>query len=91
VSTKTVFAGPYIEPPLLFDVRQMARSLSCTLGQARYLLKTGQIPFIQLGKKFLVDPVDLRTFIERKKAMPVHFVNKSPRIDRPASESLGAD
>ncbi len=45
-----------------------AHALSITLGQLRYLLKQKEIRYIRLGKKFLIDPSDLKTFIERKKA-----------------------
>jgi hypothetical protein len=64
MSTQSVLPGP---EPLLLDVRATARSLSITLGQARYLLKTGEIPYIRLGKKFLVCPEELKSFVARKK------------------------
>jgi excisionase family DNA binding protein len=54
--------------PLLLDIRGTARVLSSTVWTVRSLLWNGEIPFIKIGRKFLITPEDLRTFIEQKKA-----------------------
>ena len=53
--------------PLLLDIHAAARALSTTPWAVRSLLWDKQIPYIKLGRKFLIDPADLRAFIQRKK------------------------
>lgn len=54
--------------PLLLDIRGAARVLSSTAWTVRGLLWDGEIPYIRVGRRFLIDPADLRAFIQRKKA-----------------------
>lgn len=54
--------------PMLLDIRGAARALSSTVWAVRGLLWDKQIPYIKIGKKFLIDPADLRAFIQRNKA-----------------------
>jgi hypothetical protein len=54
--------------PLLLDIHGAARALSTTPWAVRSLLWDKQIPFIKIGRKHLIDPVDLRAFILRNKA-----------------------
>ena len=54
--------------PLLLDIPATARALSSTVWAVRQLLWDKKIPHIRIGKKFLVDPQDLRAFIQRQKA-----------------------
>ena len=61
-----------IVPPLqseflLLDIKGAARVLSSTPWTVRALLWGKKIPFIKIGRKFLIDPADLRAFIETQK------------------------
>lgn len=53
--------------PLLLDVRGAAHVLSSSVWTVRGLLWRDEIPHIKIGRKFLIDPADLRAFIQRKK------------------------
>jgi hypothetical protein len=53
--------------PRLLSVKGLAAYLSCTVWAARTLLWAGEITFIQIGKKHLVDVRDADAFIERRK------------------------
>ena len=53
--------------PLLLDIHGAARALSTTPWAVRSLLWDKQIPYIKIGRKYLVDPADLRAFIQREK------------------------
>jgi excisionase family DNA binding protein len=59
-----------IEPgpvPLLVDINGAAKLLSSTPWTVRGLLWARKIPFIKIGKRFLIDPADLGNFIAREK------------------------
>lgn len=49
--------------PLLVDINGAAKLLSSTPWTIRGLLWARKIPFIKVGKRFLIDPADLRNFI----------------------------
>jgi excisionase family DNA binding protein len=53
--------------PLLLDIRGAAHALSSTVWTFRSLLWKKEIPFIRIGRRFLIDPADIREFIQRKK------------------------
>ncbi len=53
--------------PLLVDLKAAASLLSCTLWSVRQLLSGNKLPFIKIGRRFLIDPEDLRQFITRQK------------------------
>lgn len=57
---------PDISPRLL-SIQDLASYLSCTLWAARTLLWDGEIPYIRIGKRHLVDLKDADAFIERQK------------------------
>ena len=60
---------PVVNPePLLLDIPGAARALSSTTWAVRALLWDKQIPFVKIGRKHLIDPADLRAFIQRSKA-----------------------
>ncbi len=61
-------SGLMLTEPMLLDIRGAARALSSTVWAVRGLLWDKQIPYIKIGKKFLIDPADLRAFIQRNKA-----------------------
>jgi len=54
--------------PLLLDISAAARMLSSTIWTVRNLLWSKKIPFIKIGRRFLIDPADLRDFIARQKS-----------------------
>jgi len=59
-----------VEPgpvPLLVDINGAAKLLSSTPWTVRGLLWARKIPFSKIGKRFLIDPADLRNFIAREK------------------------
>ncbi len=59
---------PVVNPePLLLDIGAAARALSATPWAVRSLLWDKQIPYIKIGRRFLIEPADLRAFIERNK------------------------
>ena len=56
-----------VSEPLLLDIHGAARALSATPWAVRSLLWDGKIPFVKIGRRFLVDPADLRAYIAREK------------------------
>lgn len=62
---------PVVQPPatepLLLPLKEAARSLGCSVWAMRSLLWDKQIPYIKIGRRFLVDPADLRAYIAREK------------------------
>lgn len=58
---------PLASQPLLLTIPEAARALSATTWAVRNLLWSKQVPFIRIGRRFLIDPSDLRAFIERQK------------------------
>jgi excisionase family DNA binding protein len=56
-----------VSEPLLLDIHGAARALSATPWAVRSLLWDGKIPFIKIGRRFLIDPADLRAYIAREK------------------------
>jgi len=68
MASKKHSSTPSVIPePLLLDIHGAARALSTTVWAVRSLLWDGKIPFIKIGRKYLIDPADLRKFIERSK------------------------
>ena len=54
-------------PPLLVNIKGAAALLSSTVWAVRNLLWRKQIPYVRIGRRFLIDPADLREFIARQK------------------------
>ncbi len=54
--------------PLLLDIKGAARMLSSTAWTVRNLLWAKKIPFVKIGRRFLIDPADIRAFVAREKA-----------------------
>ena len=74
VSSDTFFrssgSSPGLAParePILLDIPSAARALSCSVWSVRALLWDKKIPHIKIGRKFLIDPADLRRFVEQQK------------------------
>jgi excisionase family DNA binding protein len=53
--------------PILLTIPASAQVLSTTTWAIRELLWSKKIPHIKIGKRFLIDPADLRAFVERQK------------------------
>jgi excisionase family DNA binding protein len=66
-SAVSALAEPTKPEPLLLNIPEVARVLSSTVWTVRGLLWNNEIPHIKIGRRFLVDPADLRVFIQRKK------------------------
>jgi hypothetical protein len=58
---------PQCAEPLLVDIKGAARLLSVGPWAVRTLLWGRKLPYIKVGKKFLIDPQDIRTFIAESK------------------------
>lgn len=54
---------------LLVDIPAAARLLSTTVWAIRELLWSKQVRFVRIGRKHLIDPADLRAFIEKQKTV----------------------
>lgn len=52
--------------PLLLAIPKAARALSCTTWAMRSLLWDGKIPFVKIGRRFLVRPSDLQDYISKQ-------------------------
>jgi hypothetical protein len=53
--------------PILLTLPDAARFLSCTVWAMRSLLWAKKVPYVKIGQRFLVDPADLRAYVERIK------------------------
>jgi len=57
------------EENLLWDIPTAARKMSTTIWAVRSLIWSKRITPIKIGKRFLIDPADLRAFVQRLKAL----------------------
>lgn len=64
---KTPQPEKVLTEPLLIPIPEAARRLSATIWAVRELLWAKKVRYIKLGRRFLIDPADLRAFIEREK------------------------
>jgi excisionase family DNA binding protein len=70
MASKKQSSTPVVVPePLLLDIHGSARALSATPWAVRSLLWDGKIPYIKIGRRFLVSPADLQAFIAREKSV----------------------
>jgi excisionase family DNA binding protein len=53
--------------PRLLTVKDAAAYLSCTVWCIRSLIWSRKIPYLKLGKRFLIDRADLDSFVEQEK------------------------
>ena len=63
---KSTIATP-VEQPRLLDVKMAAHYLTTSVWSIREMVYSRAIPHIRLGKKILIDRIDLDKFVERKK------------------------
>jgi excisionase family DNA binding protein len=52
--------------PLLLDIHGAARALSATPWAVRSLLWDKKIPFLKIGRRFLIRPSDLAAYVEKQ-------------------------
>ncbi len=65
--SRSAVAAPAPQSALLVDIRTAAGLLSATVWAVRQLLWGKKLPFIKIGRRFLIDPEDLRQFIAKQK------------------------
>lgn len=65
---KSVVATSPSPSALLVDIPTAAQILASTRWAVRELLWSREIPHIKVGRRFLIDPADLRAFVDRRKA-----------------------
>ncbi len=53
--------------PRLLTIPQTAVYLSCAVWAVRSLLWARQVPYLKIGRRFLIDPKDLEKFIAASK------------------------
>ncbi|MCI0723404.1 MAG: helix-turn-helix domain-containing protein [Acidobacteria bacterium] len=51
----------------LLDVRQAAQHLNVSPWTLRLWIREGKLPAVRLGRRVLLDPTDLRTFIDENR------------------------
>lgn len=54
--------------PIVVDIPTAARLLSTTKWAIRQLIWSKQIHPIKIGKKLVIDPADLRAYVQKRKA-----------------------
>ena len=64
-SAQSVLVQP---EPLLLDINGTAHALNATSWAVGSLLWDGKIPYIKIGRRFLIDPTDLRSHIAHEKS-----------------------
>jgi len=67
--------GPLVPPPVppvpgLLEVAHVAHRLSASQEYVRELIRKGRLPAIQIGRRYRVDPVDLKAFIDKHRIAP---------------------
>jgi excisionase family DNA binding protein len=67
VSTQSALP-PVTTQPRLLGIKDAARYLGATVWFVRSQLWAANLPYITLGKRFVIDTADLDRFIEAKKA-----------------------
>jgi hypothetical protein len=70
VSPKDISRSESVHPhpePLLITIPASAQLMGTTIWAMRELLWSKKIPHIKIGKRFLIDPADLRAFVASQK------------------------
>jgi excisionase family DNA binding protein len=58
---------PVINGPRLLSLKQSADYLGAHLWAIRQMIRNREIPYVQIGRKFLIDRFDLDRYIEKNK------------------------
>ena len=69
--------------PRLLGVREAATYLGSTVWAIRTLVWEEQIPHIRIGKRLLIDRVDLDNFVDQHKILPTSFHTPGRRGNEP--------
>jgi hypothetical protein len=56
-----------VKEPLLVDLKSAAILISSPVSTIRRLIKLGHLHYVPWGKKFLIDPQDIRNLITQNK------------------------
>jgi hypothetical protein len=56
-----------VKEPLLVDLKSASSMISSPVSTVRRLIRQKQLKYILLGKKFLIDPADIRNLISQSK------------------------
>lgn len=56
-----------ISGPRLLSVKDAATYLGAHLWAIRQLVRNRELPYVQIGRKYLIDRMDLDRFVERNK------------------------
>jgi excisionase family DNA binding protein len=67
VSTQSVVPSVTTQPRLL-GIKDAARYLGATVWFVRSALWAGELPYLTLGKRFVIDIADLDRYVEAKKS-----------------------
>jgi excisionase family DNA binding protein len=63
----TSVASTTISGPRLLSLRDSANYLGAHVWAIRQMVRKREIPYIQIGRKYLIDRMDLDRFVERNK------------------------
>lgn len=74
---------PGTSEPRLLGVREAATYLGSTVWAIRTLIWEEQIPHIRIGKRLLIDRVDLDNFVDQHKILPTLVRPPSRRGTKP--------
>lgn len=66
-STGTPSPLPAMQP-ILVNIKTASQMLGTTVWSVRELLWAKKIPFVQIGRRYLVDPSDLQAYVQKLKA-----------------------
>jgi len=64
---KPVVPAVAISGPRLLSVKDAATYLGAHLWAIRQMVRNSELPYVQIGRKHLIDKVDLDKFIEKNK------------------------
>jgi len=82
---------PLLAPVRLLEVAHVAHRLSSSVGFVRQLIHTHKLPAIRLGRRFLVDPVDLQRFIDAQRVKPADPPEQHRGRDGPRLHTVSQD
>jgi excisionase family DNA binding protein len=67
-----MLADPFLSPPRLLEVAQVAHRLNMGEAFVRRLIRAGKLPAHRIGKQLRVDPVDLQAYIDAQRVAIAH-------------------
>ena len=64
---KSIPPATPIAGPRLLSLKDSATYLGAHLWAIRQMVRNQELPYVQIGRKFLIDRIDLDRFVERNK------------------------